>query len=221
MAFVFRRVTAVLGVATLLAGLALPPVHVHLGEDADEHDHAKGIVHAHWAAHAGVDGNVDLTDGHGRLLFPRPAPPPPPPPSTHPSGGGGGAGPSVVRAAVPRRGGSGKQGAAGGRPPDVSPPPALPARGAAGFPLFPFPFPQPRGCPRIGRSLIAASDAAFARGVMVRTKIIVGAVGALAVLAVPCVAQTRLSLQDAVDRALQSRASLKAEAESASRRQKA
>lgn len=69
MAFVFRRVTAVLGVATLLAGLALPPVHVHLGEDADEHDHAKGIVHAHWAAHAGVDGNVDLTDGHGRLLF--------------------------------------------------------------------------------------------------------------------------------------------------------
>jgi hypothetical protein len=69
MASVFRRVAAVFGVATLLAGLALPPVHVHLGEDADAHEPVQGIVHAHWSAHAGVDGNVDLTEGDGPVLF--------------------------------------------------------------------------------------------------------------------------------------------------------
>jgi outer membrane protein TolC len=48
---------------------------------------------------------------------------------------------------------------------------------------------------------------------MVRTKTIVAAVTAVASLAAPCGAQTPLSLQDAVDRALQLRASLKAEVE--------
>src|SRR3954464_2950800 len=49
---------------------------------------------------------------------------------------------------------------------------------------------------------------------MVRTRIVVGALGACVLwLAAPCGAQTSLTLQDAVDRALQSRPSLKAEAE--------
>src|SRR4051812_40481348 len=49
---------------------------------------------------------------------------------------------------------------------------------------------------------------------MVRTRSFVSAVSVLIVLlAVPCGAQTPLTLQDAVDRALQSRASLKGEAE--------
>lgn len=69
MTVVLRRAAAVLSVATLLVGLILPPVHVHLGEGADEHDHAEGIVHSHWAAHAEPDGHLDLTDGHGRVLF--------------------------------------------------------------------------------------------------------------------------------------------------------
>ena len=69
MTVVFHRVAAVLSVATFLVGLALPPVHVHLGEAADDHDHAEGIVHAHWAAHVEPTDQVDLTDGHGRVLF--------------------------------------------------------------------------------------------------------------------------------------------------------
>ncbi len=69
MAPVFRRVAAVLGVATFLVGMALPPVHVHLGEDADVHDHAEGLVHSHWAAHDGFDPDVDIRDGHGHVLF--------------------------------------------------------------------------------------------------------------------------------------------------------
>ena len=69
MAAVFRRSAAIFGVLTVLIGLAIPPVHVHLGEDPDDHDHSEGIIHAHWAAHAGADGHVELMAGNGRLLF--------------------------------------------------------------------------------------------------------------------------------------------------------
>jgi cobalt-zinc-cadmium efflux system outer membrane protein len=48
---------------------------------------------------------------------------------------------------------------------------------------------------------------------MVRTRIVAGALSALAVCATPCGAQTELSLQQAVERALDARPSLKADAE--------
>ncbi len=70
MAPVFRRVVAVLGAATFLASLALPPVHIHLDSDDDgDHDDHAGTIHAHWAGHSGVDGHVNLSEGHGRVLF--------------------------------------------------------------------------------------------------------------------------------------------------------
>jgi hypothetical protein len=69
MTIVFNRVAAVLSVATFLVGLALPPLHVHLGEGADDHDQADGTVHAHWAAHHEPAGQLDIADGHGRVLF--------------------------------------------------------------------------------------------------------------------------------------------------------
>jgi hypothetical protein len=65
---VIRRLVALASVATLLTWSVLPPVHIHVGEGSDSHDHAEGIIHAHWSAHQDVDFQITLRDGHGRRL---------------------------------------------------------------------------------------------------------------------------------------------------------
>jgi hypothetical protein len=52
--------------ATVVAAL-LPPAHIHLGADHDDHDHTAGIEHSHWAAHQGSRSAFD--DDDGRVLF--------------------------------------------------------------------------------------------------------------------------------------------------------
>ncbi len=51
---------------TVVASL-LPPAHIHLGADHDDHDHTAGIEHSHWAAHRGSGSAFD--DDDGRVLF--------------------------------------------------------------------------------------------------------------------------------------------------------
>ena len=57
---------ALLVAATVIAAL-LPPAHIHLGADHDDHDHTGGIEHSHWAAHQGSRSAFD--DDDGRVLF--------------------------------------------------------------------------------------------------------------------------------------------------------
>ena len=52
--------------ATVVAAL-LPPAHIHLGPDHDDHDHTAGIEHSHWSAHQGSGKAFD--DDDGRVLF--------------------------------------------------------------------------------------------------------------------------------------------------------
>ena len=52
--------------ATVVAAL-LPPAHIHLGADHDDHDRTAGIEHSHWAAHQGSGSAFD--DDDGRVLF--------------------------------------------------------------------------------------------------------------------------------------------------------
>ena len=52
--------------ATVVAAL-LPPAHIHLGPDHDDHDHTAGIEHSHWAPHQ--DSGSAFDDDDGRVLF--------------------------------------------------------------------------------------------------------------------------------------------------------
>ena len=49
----FRRPFAAVLVATATVVAALlPPAHLHLGADHDDHDHTTGIEHSHWTPHS-------------------------------------------------------------------------------------------------------------------------------------------------------------------------
>jgi hypothetical protein len=64
----FRRpVAAALLVGATVFAAALPPAHIHLGADHDDHDQTAGIEHSHWAAHQGSGSAFD--DDDGRVLF--------------------------------------------------------------------------------------------------------------------------------------------------------
>jgi hypothetical protein len=54
-------------VAATVFAAALPPAHIHLGADHDDHDHTAGIEHSHWAPHHGARSAFD--DDDGRVLF--------------------------------------------------------------------------------------------------------------------------------------------------------
>ncbi len=58
---------ALLLMATTAAAAVLPPAHIHLAADHDDHDHTAGIEHSHWAAHHYSRSAVD--DDDGRVLF--------------------------------------------------------------------------------------------------------------------------------------------------------
>lgn len=61
-----HRNTSGLMIAVLAGALFLPPTHVHLAADADEHHHAP-VEHAHWAAHH--QSRLAFDDDDGRVLF--------------------------------------------------------------------------------------------------------------------------------------------------------
>ena len=64
----FRRpLTATLAMAATVVVALLPPAHIHLGADHDDHDHTAGIEHSHWSAHQGSTSAFD--DDDGRVLF--------------------------------------------------------------------------------------------------------------------------------------------------------
>ena len=64
----FRRpLAASLVMAAIVVAALLPPAHIHLGADHDDHDHTAGIEHSHWAAHQGSRSAFD--DDDGRVLF--------------------------------------------------------------------------------------------------------------------------------------------------------
>jgi len=52
--------------ATVFAAI-LPPSHIHIGADPDDHDHAAAVEHSHWAPHHGSRSAFD--DDEGRVLF--------------------------------------------------------------------------------------------------------------------------------------------------------
>ena len=62
-----RPVVACLLAAATVVSALLPPAHIHLGADHDDHDHTAGIEHSHWAAHQGSGRAFD--DDDGRVLF--------------------------------------------------------------------------------------------------------------------------------------------------------
>ena len=57
---------ALLMAATVVAAL-LPPAHIHLVADHDDHDHAAGVEHSHWTPHQSSRSAVE--DDDGRVLF--------------------------------------------------------------------------------------------------------------------------------------------------------
>jgi hypothetical protein len=62
-----RPVAASLLVAATVVAALLPPAHIHLGPDHDDHDHTAGIEHSHWSAHQRPGSAFD--DDDGRVLF--------------------------------------------------------------------------------------------------------------------------------------------------------
>src|SRR5258705_2128358 len=61
-----QRNASGLMIAVLAGALFLPPAHVHLAADADDHHHAP-LEHAHWAAHH--QSRLAFDDDDGRVLF--------------------------------------------------------------------------------------------------------------------------------------------------------
>ena len=68
MVFHRRRpaLASMLMAATAFAAI-LPPAHIHLGRDHDDHDHAAAVEHSHWSAHHSSRAAFD--DEDGRVLF--------------------------------------------------------------------------------------------------------------------------------------------------------
>jgi hypothetical protein len=62
-----RPVAATFLVAATIFAALLPPAHIHLGADHDDHDHTAGIEHSHWSAHHASRAAFD--DEDGRVLF--------------------------------------------------------------------------------------------------------------------------------------------------------
>ena len=63
-----RPLGASLLVAATLAAALLPPAHIHLGADHDDHDHTAGIQHSHWAPHHHASAGAAIDDEDGRVL---------------------------------------------------------------------------------------------------------------------------------------------------------
>jgi hypothetical protein len=63
-----RSLTAIFIIATTTAAAALPPAHIHLGGDRDDHDHLAGIEHSHWSPHGGAS-RFSIDDDDGLAIF--------------------------------------------------------------------------------------------------------------------------------------------------------
>ena len=61
-----RRNASGLMIAVLAGALFLPPAHVHLVADTDDHHHGP-VEHAHWAAHH--QSRLAFDDDDGRVVF--------------------------------------------------------------------------------------------------------------------------------------------------------
>ena len=64
-----RPATAPLLIAAMVFAAVLPPAHIHLAVEHDDHDHDHGaaVEHSHWSAHHPSRASFDDDDGH--LIF--------------------------------------------------------------------------------------------------------------------------------------------------------